>query len=193
MFPRRTRNIPQWLWSALVILPVLLAAIGTQVEFARSRAWFGTGEVFALLFAAWPMWVVGKAISGSDGTGTSIRSPFGRFALGWVFMPMMVYFVFWMAIAVATPDLMTRNFGHPFDATFSLRKEYEDAHRTCRYRVFGAPFDETWNGYYCASKAEFDRLPDEGRMRLRGRETWFGRHFDRIEFDTAASRALNRA
>ena len=94
--------------------------------------------------------------------------------------------------AIAVPDLLTRALGAPFSETHSLVKAHVNIRKACSLQVYGASLRVTfYKDHYCAWREEFEQLPDQGRMRVRGHESWFGKHIDRIEPLPIAPKALN--
>ena len=177
-----TSRLLQWLALALILGTLLLGFLGTGVEFVRSDAWRGTGEIVVLLLAAWPSWQVARILDDAQIPNSRGHTRRSRLLLCWMVGPVIVYGFFWMAYVVAVPDLITRTWGQPFTKTYVLSAEYRSTgRRLCRHRVHGPPFDDRpLHGYYCASRSEFAQLPRSGPMTVLGRKTWFGRHFEKI-------------
>jgi hypothetical protein len=89
----------------------------------------------------------------------------------------------WAVLGVGVPALYTRFAGRAHQAAFEIQTQESGPGRSCRFRVFGEPFREGGlQDYYCASGAEFADLPEgQAPALVHWRQSWFGRHIDRID------------
>jgi hypothetical protein len=100
----------------------------------------------------------------------------------WLLIPLLTISVWWAALGLGLPDLFTRFTGDIHRAEWAVHTEERGPGRSCRYRVFGEPFDDGGrNGYYCASRSDFVMLPAAKSVALViWRESWFGRHIESV-------------
>jgi hypothetical protein len=170
--------------QALVVAVTLLAFAvcfhGLRVDFFRSEQWSRAPIVVSFALSALLYWYPGRArLFDRFYNPNSLRA---RRLLVWVIEPALIYMFFWAAFAGVLPDTFTRVAGTTFLETHDLRKEHSYKRRTCDYRILGAPFARgNLRNYYCSWPTEYQRLPDQGLMVVRGRETWFGRHVEAVE------------
>lgn len=178
---RRNSKILRWVGPVAGIVLTVLVLMGIRANFLVSPAWLRASLIVALVVAAWPVWLVARAVFYTPETG-QLSSPMSRVLAGWVLIPVGIYFGAWLIVARCIPDLFARFMGTPFSEVHVLSKHYDYSRRRCDYQVRGGPFEEEiGKDYYCAWISEYERLPDRGPMTIRGRAFWFGRHVDSIE------------
>ncbi len=174
---KRRRNT----WLILCLAAVSL--FGMATDFHASPEWSKLGDWIALgcgiptgiLLARW-------VINHYPGT-LSFRQKLAA-TFGLCCTPV----VFCLAIVGrALPDLYTRLAGTPFTLVQMGHKTSGSGRGWwlfCRHAVDTPGFprgSDDGTGHLCVSRAEFDALPDHSEIRIRGRESWFGRRVDRLE------------
>jgi hypothetical protein len=177
----RVRN----LWLTIGFTFAGLALFGVKANFFQSDRWLDI-SVYVVITLTLVLTVLTVLTARGTNFGyPDIRSKAVRISLGVVILPTFAALMSWMAISVAIPSIITRFAGSQFAETHELSKQFVDSHRGCDYRVFGSPFSQN---YYCADPDEFARLPARGRMRIHGRQSWFGSHIYFVEPDPAFHR-----
>jgi hypothetical protein len=174
--------------ALLALLP--LAALGTygwRVEFFASPTWWNLAP-----------WITVGA--GALGTAFCYRvifrgrirpESYGRAAASGalpVFGPPIICMLLgWCILTRALPDLYTRVAGESVEVTAVLeKKSVRLARLACGKRITGAPFESgSLRNYYCANTREWLVVEDFRRVRIIERESWFGKHVERIEPDPA--------
>jgi hypothetical protein len=169
-------------WLVPVFAVGALFIFGTWTNFFVSERWSDISTCTAIVVSLALALLSVRAIHRSDFGSPAIRSNAIRLAVALVLVPTIAMFTIWVALADGLPDLITRARGTPFVESHELRTVSANGYRSCAKRVFGAPFERgSPNGYYCAGSDEFSRLPERGLMNIHGRQSWFGKHVDRIE------------
>ena len=173
------------------IAAFLVAWIGAKFHLVRSNGWENTGELVALVPALLAAWYFPRTQKYPDTAHRLMHNAIARAIMFWVIAPVVLYSVSWGVFANAIPVLLTRFAGRSFTEIHVLDTRHENSRAACSYRVTGAPFAaDSPKRAYCASPAEFQRLPAHGRMRVRGHESWFGRTYEAVEpVDESGSRA----
>jgi len=170
-------------WLVLVFAIGGLFVFGAYTNFFASARWAEVSAYAAVAVALALIVPCVRAVRRSEFGYPAIRSNAIRIALAVVLLPASAAFVIWIALADGLPDLITRAGGTPFVESHYLRAVSTSGYRKgCANRVFGAPFEVgSPEGYYCAGSDELSRLPASGLMSIHGRQSWFGKHVDRIE------------
>ena len=170
------------LWLTIGLTFGVLALFGIRANFFHSDRWLGISWYLVILISLALTVLTVLAARGTRFGYPEIRSTWVRVVLAVVIVPAFAMFMSAMALSVALPDIITRLAGSHFSETHELSKRYINSHRGCDYRLFGSPFSQSNSqNYYCAEADEFARLPAQGRMRVHGRQTWFGMHIYGIE------------
>ena len=109
----------------------------------------------------------------------------GRELLAMLGMSCLVILLWGGVLTRALPDIYTRLAGDPFALKQRGTKETGSGKgRWLCYYVVHAPLFRTGkpgSHSYCAGSDEYEALPWHGEMVIRGRESWFGKHVDRVE------------
>jgi len=169
-------------WLVPVLAFGALFVFGTRTNFFASARWAEVSAYAAVAVALALIVPCVRAVRRSEFGYPEIRSNAIRIALAVVVLPAFAAFTIWIALADGLPDLITRARGTPFVESHYLRTVSTSGYRGCANRVFGALFERgSPVGYYCAGSDELSRLPASGLMSIHGRQSWFGKHVDRIE------------
>lgn len=180
---------PLWfvVWVAWLALPVFFPWV-TFVPSAEWKTilWFPS----LLIAAAFSVWLVRWIRARNpDYSKLSFLVRVGLF----VFFPLCLLFFSWCNVGFMLPGIFTHYVAVRRHEVATLHKGYhEHAGRRdldCEYRVEGAPFVDSFHGYYCAWQGEWNALPAEGPMEIRYRASWFGR---RIEYIAPYDPAMHR-
>jgi hypothetical protein len=164
----------QWAILAIVFVMIGLVAFGLKTDMYKSAAW-STASLYVILggsalFSAWALFKVLPRIPRRSKVGVALIVPF------------MIAMCAWSIVGNALPDIYTQLAGRPFTLVQEMQRQLSPSGKGCRQRIHAQIFDEgNPTDFYCASTAEYSRLPDHGMMRARGKETWFGRHVERLE------------
>jgi hypothetical protein len=160
-----------------VILAILVACVyGVSADFRMSERWFAAslaGSGFLTAVGAFKLIRANVFVSlrNQQGTPSYIAVFLMLCVAGWM--------VFWVVLGRSLPDLFARQWGTPsipevrYDKR-RLRSE-DDCHYPLSIYLPGDPYR------FCVTPAAFASLPDEGKLRVELRETWFGVHIDGFE------------
>ena len=170
LLPART----QWMIVGLIVVIAAACLFGFSTSLYKSPEWQDLSPfvVFGLA-AGLSVWAVKHWLPHARKKDARTTVVLG--------FPMIILGACWPIAMYALPDLYTRVMGHEFDQVAPMQREYVASDRKCKRRIHGGLFDDGGlSGYYCAGSREFDRLPDQGLMRVSGRQSWFGTHVDRV-------------
>jgi hypothetical protein len=175
--PGATPLLPAWKqWTIVGVMVVAAAAcvFGFSAPLYKSPEWQDLSPFVVLgLAATISAWVLVVLLPRAEKKART------TVALG---IPMLILGMCWPIAMYALPDLYTRAMGQKFEQVAPMQREYISSDRKCKRRIHGGPFASGGpSPYYCAGISEFDRLPDEGLMRVSGRQSWFGTHIDRVD------------
>ncbi|MBC8028427.1 MAG: hypothetical protein H7Y89_20730 [Steroidobacteraceae bacterium] len=155
-----------------IILAILVMSIyGVHADFRMSERWFTLSLTLSGVLTAVGAFMLIRAsvfvsLRNQQGTPSYIAVFLILCVLGWM--------VIWSALGRALPDVHARNWGEPSspDVRYDKRRFRSTEH--CEYPL-GIHLND--NPYrFCAMPGAFASLPDEGKIRVELRESWFGVH-----------------
>jgi hypothetical protein len=86
--------------------------------------------------------------------------------------------VIWATLGRALPDVHARTWGTPSTSDVQYDKRGRPSSENCEYPLRIHLKDAPYR--FCASPEAFASLPDEGKLGVELRETWFGVHIARV-------------
>jgi hypothetical protein len=96
-----------------------------------------------------------------------------------LFLPLIVLMLSSPILICALPDLFTRFAGQPFRLEQAVSIERHSS--GCNNRLHAPVFDSgPLRPYFCVSPDFAQRVAQDGRGVISGRESWFGRHVDSV-------------
>jgi len=169
-----------------LVLFALSTLYGIYIDFVASELWWQVGTQVALVFS------VVLSIGAYWGKCTGhFPSPYGmsarRMALGFVFLPFMLFLMLWMALLRVIPDALTRLFGSSVTVTAPMVAVHHWSRRRCAFRLEGQFMDRGEPGWLCVRESAFNSFPSDVLVTFEGKETIFGIHVQRYYRAESAS------
>lgn len=172
-----------------LVLLALATLYGFYIDFIASEFWWKVGTQVALGLAV----VLSIAAYWGKYTGR-LPSAHGmsarRLALGFIFLPFMLFLMVWVAVVRVVPDALTRLFGTSVTVTAPMVAVHEWSRRRCNFRLEGQFMDRGEPGWLCVRESDFNSFPSDVMVTFEGKETLFGVHIQRYyPAKSASSRA----
>lgn len=93
-----------------------------------------------------------------------------------LFLPGMVFLLFWIAITHGFADIATQTLGKERTLTVELSKNHHDFKRNCDYQLEGYVIEKAMPNHVCITESEYGSLPEVGTYTLKTKETFLGFH-----------------
>jgi hypothetical protein len=155
-----------------IIVAIFVAGFyGLIAEFRLSERWFTTSLVLSGLLTA-----VGAIMLIRANVFVSLRNQQGTPSYIAVFLILCVaaWTVIWGTLGRALPDIHARTLGTPSTSDVRYDKRGRPSSEHCEYPFLLHLKDAPYR--FCGAPGAFASLPDEGKVRVELRETWFGVH-----------------
>jgi hypothetical protein len=159
-----------------IILAILVASVYAAItEFRLSERWFTMSLVLSGVVTA-----VGAVLLIRANVFVSLRNQQGTPSYLAVFLMLCVgaWITIWATLGRTLPDLHARAWGTPSTSDVSYDKRGRPPSENCEYPLRIHLKDGPHR--FCAAREAFAKLPDEGKLRVELRETWFGVHIGRV-------------
>jgi len=175
-----TRRIVAYSIAALLCL----SAYAMWTDFVPSVAWLHWGFYLsitsALLMTIYLYWGFGTGRIKMQERDSKTKKIFAL-----LFLPCLVFGVFWLVLVHALADIFTLTIGTQHQESALLLKEYSSSRRSCHYRLTGESLNRAFPSYICLSSSAYNAMPSYPLLAtLEGKFTSLGFHVRQVYVNT---------